>query len=667
MSRRHTSVGFKLGFVLIGSITVLLLAATIGLSQYLTHKLEERSIRALADTNDVITQMVDVYNRSLMNTVERLGRIFASFYPEPFRYDPAAQLLYHGVMPVLEYDAIIPDRFTATAGVFASVLTRKGADFERTSTSITDAKGQRATGSTLGASHPGVAHLLRGEAYTGKARMLGRDVMTHYIPIKDDGGEVIGAFFVGLDFTAGLAELKKKILGIPIGSTGYPYAMDAGANRGELTIHPALEGQSLLDVKDANGQPFVTAMLDAKKGVISYAWKNPGEESPRDKIVVFDHYAPWNWLIASGSYLSEFNDEGKQAGRGMAMITLLLIPLVALAILLSTRRWVTRPLRDAVSLADRVADADLTVKISASSRDEIGQLMSALGRMVEQLDHALSGVRNAAERVAHDADSLHQRAQEVARNSGQQSGAAVGMAAAVEQMSTSIEVIAANTGDARDLSATAAQASEESTQTIRKAAEAMQRIAETVRAASGKMTELGMSSREISTIVNTIREIAEQTNLLALNAAIEAARAGEQGRGFAVVADEVRKLAERTALSTQEITRMVEHMQRGTEEAVASMTAGVRQVDSGVQLAIEAEEAIQRIYDGAITTSNAVTGISHAIKEQSTAASSVSRGIESIARMSERNNLDASESALASSALRQVAIELKQIVERFRT
>ncbi|HRP95811.1 MAG TPA: methyl-accepting chemotaxis protein [Rhodocyclaceae bacterium] len=667
MFGRRTSVGFKLGLVLIGCITVLLLAATLGLSQYLTHKLEERSIGALRDTNDVIIEMIDVYNRSLMNTVARLGNTFAGFYPEPFRYDPDERRLYHGVMPIVEYDNTIPDRFTARAGVFATVLTRTGDDFARTSTSITDANGKRASGVPLGADHPAVPYLLRGEPYTGKARMLGRDVMTHYIPITDSTGEVIGAFFVGLDFTAGLAELKKTILSIPIGATGYPYAMDAGRNRGELTIHPALEGESLLDVDDANGRPFVAEMLDTKKGVVTYAWKNPGEDAPRDKIVVFNHYAPWDWLVASGSYLSEFNGEGKQAGRGMALVTLLLVPIVTLVIVVATRRWVSTPLREAVTLADRVADADLTVKVQVRSRDEIGQLMAALDRMVRQLDHTITGVRTAAEQVARDADALRVRADEVAHNSGRQSDAATGMAAAVEEMSASIDLIATNTGEAKELSATAAKASGDSAQTIRKAAGAMQHIAGTVRTASERVSQLGASSREISTIVNTIHDIAEQTNLLALNAAIEAARAGEQGRGFAVVADEVRKLAERTSISTQEITRMVEQIQRSTEEAVASMSAGVAQVDSGVALATAAEQAIQRIYDGALTTSDAVTGISNAIREQSVAASSVAQGVEQIAQMSERNNTDARESAQASGTLQQVAAELKKIVDRFRT
>jgi methyl-accepting chemotaxis protein-2 (aspartate sensor receptor) len=664
--QKRTSVGLKLGFVLIGSIAALLLAATIGLAQYLTHKLEERSIRALEDTNDVIIAMIDVYNRNLMQTVERLGNTFAGFYPEPFRYDRDTRRLYHGVMPIVEHDNTIPDRFTARAGVFATVLTRKGDDFERTSTSITDENGKRASGVPLGATHPAVPYLLRGETFTGKARMLGRDVMTHYIPIKDATGEVIGAFFVGLDFTAGLAELKKTILAIPIGATGYPYAMDAGANRGELTIHPALEGESLLGVNDANGRPFVAQMLESKKGVITYAWKNPGENAARDKIVVFNHYAPWDWLIASGSYLSEFNDEGKQAGLGMALVTLLLVPIVTALVILTTRRWVSLPLREAVALADRVADADLTVQVKSRSHDEIGQLMAALGRMVEQLDQTISGVRTAADQVARDADALRVRADEVAHNSDQQSDAAAGMAAAVEQMSASIDLIAANASEAKDIATNAAKISGESAQTIRRTADAMQHIAGTVRTASDKVSRLGASSREISTIVNTIHDIAEQTNLLALNAAIEAARAGEQGRGFAVVADEVRKLAERTSSSTQEITRMVEQILRGTEEAVASMNDGVAQVDSGVELASEAGRAIERIHDGALATSDAVAGISSAIKEQSVAAASLAQGVEQIAQMSERNNADARASAAASDALQQLAVRLTRSVDRFR-
>ncbi|MFC5300347.1 methyl-accepting chemotaxis protein [Azospira restricta] len=665
MSDRRTSVARKLILVLASSITIVLAAAAFGLSGFLTDKLEQKALEGLQGTNRMVIDMIDTYNRSLQQTVQRLNRVFAANYPQPFTQD-AAGLLHHGGAPVTLADTAIPDRFTANAAVAATVLTRKGDDFERTSTSIKDEHGKRASGVPLGASHPAVPALLRGEPYTGKAKMLGRDFMTHYEPIKDRDGKVIGAFFVGLDFTEGLAALKKKVLAVKIGASGYAYAMDMGKDKGVLTIHPASEGKSLLGVKDVNGKPFVDEMLEKKDGIVTYWWQNPNDTAAREKVVAFAHYPDWNWLIASGSYLDEFNAEGKATGRGLLLVTLLLIPVVVALVWWSTRRWIARPLEAAASIAGRVAEGDFTGRIEAAGGDEIGRLMRSLAAMQEHLAQTIREVRNTAASVAADADQLNSAASTVASGSQEQADAASSMAASVEQMSASIDMISQHSGDAQHISSDSERVSLESSETIRAAVEAMNRIADTVRDASQTVETLGREIAEISVIAGVIKEIADQTNLLALNAAIEAARAGEAGRGFAVVADEVRKLAERTSKSTHEIGEMIARIQRGTQEAVANMNRGVGEVSSGVELAAQADEAIRRIRDGARQVTQAVASISDAIREQSVASTTVAKGLETIARMTESNNAEAQNTATAAEELQSLARALHGNVERFR-
>ncbi|MCV2216963.1 methyl-accepting chemotaxis protein [Thauera sp. Sel9] len=662
---KNLSIGLKLSLMLVASISVLLLAGTVGLSNYLGSKLEERSVRTLEDTNATVITMIDVFNRSLMLSTVRMAKLFASEYPEGFEYRDGR--LYHGEIPVVEHDTRTPDRFTTVSEAFGTVLTRVGNDFVRTVTSLKDGQGQRVAGTLLGTAHPATLALLRGEALTHKITMSGRELMMHYVPLKDASGAVIGALSAGIDYTPGLAALGRSILSVRVGSSGYPFAISAGGdNRGTVMIHPEIQGQSVLSTTDAEGRPFIAEMLERKNGFLTYTWKNPGEDKAREKVAEFNYYEPWDWLVISGSYLDEFNSESRQVGQGMILLFLVLVPIVTLIIVVATRRWVSKPLNEAVALATRVADADLSVQVRASSQDEVGKLMAALGRMVGGLGKTIAEVRDAATTVSDDANVLRRQADEVAVNSDKQSDATAGMAAAVEQMSTSIDLIAANTDEARETSAEAAQISADSSRIIRLATEAMQDIAGTVGQASEKLSQLGQSSKEISSIVNTIHEIAEQTNLLALNAAIEAARAGEQGRGFAVVADEVRKLAERTSSSTKEISRMVDHIQHDTDDAVASMNKGVEQVDSGVRLATEADQAIRRLYDGAMKTSEAVVSISNAAKEQSAAAASVAQGVEQIAQMAERNNADARQSAEASKALEEIASRLRRSVEHFR-
>jgi len=666
MSDRHTSVAWRLSVVLAGCIAALLLAASLALAQYLTDKLEQKSLEALKANNRMIIDMIDSYSSALQQSQQRLGRVFAGHYPERFSLDAASGVLKHGNTPITATDTAIPDRFTSLSGVAATVLTRKGDDFERTSTSLQNEKGERASGTPLGKEHPAIPKLLKGEPYTGKAKMLGRDFMTHYVPILDDNKQVVGAFFVGVDFTEGLAALKKKVLAVKIGSTGYPYALDLGKDKGQLVIHPAKEGTVLLGTKDTKGNDFIGEMLEKRDGIINYWWKNPGDSDPREKVVVYNHYPEWNWLIASGSYLDEFNSEGKEAGRGLLLVTLLLIPVIVCIVWFLARRWVAGPLREAVKLANKVAEGDFTTRSVIRSRDEIGALMTAQSNMSDWLGRTINEVRDAASSVAADATQLTGAAGRVADGSAEQSDAASSMAAAVEQMSTSIEMIAEHATNALSVSSDAQEVSLLSSKTILQAVTAMNNIADTVRGSSAAIQQLGRQSQEISAIAATIKEIADQTNLLALNAAIEAARAGEQGRGFAVVADEVRKLAERTTKSTHEIAEMIARIQQGTQNAVDNMNVGVEQVASGVDLAAEANEAIKRIHDGAVKVSEAVSTISSAIREQSVATSSVAQGLEQIAQMTERNNSDAQDTARSAEALQAVAGKLRGTVEVFR-
>jgi len=201
---------------------------------------------------------------------------------------------------------------------------------------------------------------------------------------------------------------------------------------------------------------------------------------------------------------------------------------------------------------------------------------------------------------------------------------------------------------------------------VRGAAVEMSKIAESVNQSSQFIQKLGEDSNQISAIVNVIKEIADQTNLLALNAAIEAARAGEQGRGFAVVADEVRKLAERTARSTEEITAMIASIQSGTQQAVASMQVGSTRVTEGVAMANRAGDSMKQISDGSNQVIAAVIDISSALREQSVASNHAAQNVEKIALMTEENSVVANEIAGESKKLEVMASTLESAVSRFK-
>lgn len=343
-----------------------------------------------------------------------------------------------------------------------------------------------------------------------------------------------------------------------------------------------------------------------------------------------------------------------------------LAALLAIGLALVISGNLSRRLANAVDIARRTAAGDLTVQVAADGRDEVSQLLAANAEMQQSLRGILSQIASGSERLAAAATELSATTESLEESSDQQSEASSSMAAAVEELTVSINHVAEGANEtariARESNSIAGEGSAVLTRTVT----SIQQISERVSVTAQDIEALVEQSDRISSIVNVIKEIAEQTNLLALNAAIEAARAGEQGRGFAVVADEVRKLAERTAVSTQEIGGMIGSMQAGTNRAVEAMRSSITQVNEGVSLANEAGEVIQRIAGGARDVVDHAAGISDALKEQTVASNDVAGNVERIAQMAEENNRSVRETADTVRELERLGTMLTETVGRFR-
>jgi aerotaxis receptor len=332
--------------------------------------------------------------------------------------------------------------------------------------------------------------------------------------------------------------------------------------------------------------------------------------------------------------------------------------------------WIVYHIRHRFRLADEVVSGisggDLTQRIPPVGQDEIGKLVVKMAIMRNSLHELIAAIRQNVEALTHASQDLTQSARTGADASDAQSAAAASMAAAVQELSVSVDMVESNAGDAHAITQDSAQRSTEGGQIIHEAASEMERIATAVNSTAASIKELEDYSQQISTIVDVIRDIADQTNLLALNAAIEAARAGEQGRGFAVVSDEVRKLAERTNSSTQEIAEMIAKIQNGTQRAAADMEAGVQRVQEGVRLARQAGSSIAGIREGSDKVTRAVQEISHALKEQGTAARDIAQQVEQIAQAAEANSSSSAETASSAHSLHQLSQELEVLTTRFR-
>ncbi len=255
---------------------------------------------------------------------------------------------------------------------------------------------------------------------------------------------------------------------------------------------------------------------------------------------------------------------------------------------------------------------------------------------------------------------------QVLAGSTQQSEATASMATAMDEMSLSIEHVATSATDARDMAVEAGELSTHGENAVNGAVVEINKIAESFNHSSALICSLSEQSNQISAIVNVIKEIADQTNLLALNAAIEAARAGEQGRGFAVVADEVRQLAERTAKSTQEIAGMIQAIQGGTQTTMEGMSEGRSKVEEGVRMAAKAGDSMTQIKGSSRKLLSTVAEISAELRTQSATSSLISRNVEQIAQMTEENNQAVREVSDAAGNLKELAASLDELVKKFK-
>lgn len=340
--------------------------------------------------------------------------------------------------------------------------------------------------------------------------------------------------------------------------------------------------------------------------------------------------------------------------------------LIILMVAMPTTNKIYRSLREMGEAATAIAAGDLSISLPPAGQNEIGNLMVKIAIMRNNLIELVATINQNATAVMHSSGELSTSANSSAEVGSMQSEAASSMAAALEQLSVSISMVGEYTSEARNLALTSSQKSEEGERIIQGAADEMHRIADAVHGTAITIRSLEDFSTQISNIASVIDGIADQTNLLALNAAIEAARAGEQGRGFAVVADEVRKLAERTTASTHEISGMITKIRQGTQQAVQEMEAGVQRVNDGVQLAIVTGNSVTEIRTSNARVTQAVDEINHALKEQVVATNEIAQKVEHIAQGAEGNNQTVIKTAASAQRLEDLSIGLNKLAARFR-
>ena len=430
-----------------------------------------------------------------------------------------------------------------------------------------------------------------------------------------------------------------------------------------------LLGKKMREVVPSLYQLFEQRLQTAPNGVvIEYVWKKNDEVGEVGKVTYAAISQRWKWWYGTGIYVDDVQTAFLKSSLWMGIaIVILAVILLALSGVITSRliRELGGEPGYAADVVRTIAAGDLRQNIQLRPNDH-SSLLAAIADMQQRLRTLIREIVGNADSLGSMAGNIADHADRTAKSSEDQSSAATAMAASIEEMTVSINHIADHAEQARQSSAQAGDLAGQGASVLGQAVTEIQRINQAVEEASCTIVQLTDKTETISSIANVIHDIADQTNLLALNAAIEAARAGEQGRGFAVVADEVRKLAERTGTATQEISRMIADIHTSSTVSRENMEEAVVRVRAGVDLTEQGGSAVNRIHEGSSQVLHVVNDISHALREQSQASNDIAMNVERIAQVAAENAGIAHETAQATNQMHQMTDSLRKMVSRFQ-
>jgi methyl-accepting chemotaxis protein len=455
------------------------------------------------------------------------------------------------------------------------------------------------------------------------------------------------------------------------GKEGYLWINDMQPKMIMHPTEPALNGKDLSDYKDPDGKAlfveFVQVCKEKGGGFVAYRWPKPGAADPLPKVSYVKGYEPWGWVVGTGVYTDGIAAEMSRL-RWEIMIAFGLFAFMIAAIATPVARRITRPLEKMGESVERMARGDLSASFeNIDTNDEVGTLARSMDRMVVSFNEMIEGIIVSSNGVASTVDGMIPKVSRTTRGAQDQSTQASAIATAAEEMSQTIGEIARSAQAASTTSTEAMKTAEEGKRVTDEAIATIDTVGEATAHLSSMVGRLNGKAEEIGNIVTVINDIADQTNLLALNAAIEAARAGEHGRGFAVVADEVRKLAEKTISSTSEISEKVKAVQQESDLTNQSMESALKKVTEATTYVKRAGSSLAHIVEDVQRTRDEITQMATAVEEQLATSEEIARNIEGTTVIARGIETSSGEVLNSVAGLTDIAAKLNVSVSGFRT
>jgi len=465
-------------------------------------------------------------------------------------------------------------------------------------------------------------------------------------------------------------EAANFITSIRYNGNNYLWVQDASSNMISHAANPKINGTNLSGAKDVEGKLLFQEMSQIAsskgEGFVEYKAIKPGGTEPKQKTAYVKMFKPWGWIIGTGVYVDDIEEiSGKTFSKIMTMFVATLVALIFLTFFIS--RSITEGCTRTEKALKEIAtgDGDLTKRLEVTGKDEISGIALSFNVFIEQVGDIISEIRSVSETIDKNSTGLSRLAESSSQSCVKQHQSIDSVASAMNELSATNEQVSASASSAAESARETQKATADAAAKIETATSSLGELMKKLSLSVEDILKLAKNTEEVSSVLDVIRGIAEQTNLLALNAAIEAARAGEQGRGFAVVADEVRSLANKTSASTDEIEQIIHNLQQGSSSVTKTMSDIQTLTVSTVSQADEAKDALNVIDNRVVEMSTQNEQIAEAAKQQGYATEEISRNVSQVFDLSNDVSSQSSDVLTSAERIKESRQVLTELVKRF--